>query len=190
MIIYKSIATLIVITIISVICSMGKRIFFMGKTGSGKSTAINKVFSAIEFAPIGHTPDSMTSNVDIYHSSNQTIFAGYEEYDSPGFGDTGGLTDAQILELTEVALSKLNVNESYIDGIILVIKTLDNKDPSALYISNYIGLFGEEMLPSLMIIINKFAYALQSEEAMEKFRELKVHARLKMEQIVHESKKY
>ena len=128
----------------------------MGKTGAGKSRAIKQLFNVIEYVPIGHTLDSETKNVNCYHPADKSLFAGDEICDSPGFDDTEGLSNDEILEITEVAFTELNATDSHIDGMILVVKTIDNRDASALYITNYIDLFGEEMLPNLMIIINRF----------------------------------
>ena len=166
---------------------LAKRYLILGETGDGKSTMIKGVVSVVEHVPIGRGYDSETKNVDVYHSSQKSRFAGSEVHDTPGFEDTAGLSHDQILELIEVSFAEIDRNESTIDGMILVIGSKQQKIRSMLHITQYLELFGEEMLQNMMVVINRFEYALKEAEAMERFYELKAHLTVSLEQMVKNS---
>jgi len=92
-------------------------------TGSGKSTFIANATG--QQVKIGHEYESCTEEVELF----QTEIDGRRVFfiDTPGFDDSSGRDDADILELTAEKLREISESNLYLTSVLFLHKITDNR---------------------------------------------------------------
>eukprot|EP01083_Nonionella_stella_P144328 450430_1 len=180
---------LIVLSAMSLVTT--KEILILGESGNGKSSLIKHGFRVTEAVPIGHSKHSETKSVYAYHTSyTPGLFTGFTIYDTPGFEDTAGFSNDEIVQLIEAELSQIDSNEAVIDGMVLMVGTWHVRDHTTLHVTDYMQLFGEDMLPSLSVVVALWDCDVNLKKATRDGASMRDHLQTELSTLVAKSTKY
>eukprot|EP01083_Nonionella_stella_P144327 450428_1 len=182
---------LIALSIISLVRVSTKEILILGESGNGKSSLIKHGFKVTEQVPIGHSKHSETKSVYAYHTPDTPgLFKGFTIYDTPGFEDTAGFSNDEIVQLIEAELSQIDSNEAVIDGMVLMVGTWHVRDHTTLHLTDYMQLFGEDMLPSLSVVVALWDCDVNLKKATRDGASMRDHLQTELSALVAKSTKY